>query len=212
MPRSSFMLSPLHRARTAVTASLCLAALAVPMVASQGTAAAATALPVSDEYRPAASIGFHDWTRDGSARAIRDDLTGDLGAMVEFAQMSTVDATGNDDNDMPMLVADRVALLMVTPTTEVSSLSVDVFVKGEKQGTLQLAHPNLLPASDQNYDNRGSVSYSLRAWSAEIPGEWIMPGMTLKITDGAGTSGTVDEIEMSAPKEMVINNIRLGML
>ncbi|WP_460801671.1 M66 family metalloprotease [Microbacterium sp. GXF6406] len=212
MPRSSFMLSPLHRARTAVTASLCLAALAVPMVASQGTAAAATALPVSDEYRPAASIGFHDWTRDGSARAIRDDLTGDLGAMVEFAQMSTVDATGNADNDMPMLVADRVALLMVTPTTPVSSLSADVFVKGEKKGTLQLAHPNLLPASDQNYDNRGSIAYSLRAWSAEIPGEWIMPGMTLTITDGAGTQGTVDEIEMSAPKEMVINNIRLGML
>ncbi|MGL3149035.1 M66 family metalloprotease [Microbacterium sp. A82] len=213
MPPSKFTLSTARRMRTGFVASLCVAALAVPMVASQETAAAAaTALPVNDSYRASADIGFHDYTRDGSEREIRNDLTGDLGAMVEFAQMTTVDPTDNAANEGPTLVADRIALLMVTPTTVVDSLKVEVKVKGEVKGTVDLAHPNLLPDADQSFDSRGTVAYSLRAWSVELPYEWVQPGITLTVTDGAGRTGTLDAVDVGAPREMVINNIRLGML
>lgn len=211
MPRTAPRLSPAHRIRMTLTATACVTALAVPLVASQG-ATAASDLPVSDEYFPTAAIGFHDYTRNGSVREIRNDLTGGLGAMVEFAQASTVDPTGNTAKNQPTVVADRVALLLVTPTESVDALRATVRAGGKVLGTLDLAHPNLLPAADQSYDARGSVKYSLRAWSAEIPAEWMTPGMALEITDSRGRTGVLGKVEMTAPKELVINNIRLGML
>lgn len=211
MPRTAPRLSPAHRIRTTLAATVCVTALAVPLVASQA-AAAASDLPVSDEYYPSAAIGFHDYTRTGDERVVRNDLTGDLGAMVEFAQATTVAPTGNKAEERPNVVADRVALLLVTPTSPVSSLRVEVSANGAVLGTLDLARPNRLPAADQTFDARGTVAYSLKAWSAEIPSEWMRPGLTLKVVDGTGRTGLLQKVDVAAPKEMVINNIRLGML
>lgn len=110
------------------------------------------------------------------------------------------------------LIADRIALLMVTPTSDVDSLVVEVRVKGALKGIVDLAHPNRLPDSDQAYDSRGTLAYSLRAWWAELPADWVQPGLTLDIADGSGRQGEFDTIDLAALTELVINDIRLGML
>lgn len=188
--------------------------LVVPLAASPAAAAPADpgsgALPVSDAFRPAAALGFHDLTRDGSDREIRDDLSGDLGGMVELVQASVSDPSGNAGRDKPTATADRAALLLFTPTRPVAAAEVEVRVSGRLVGTLDLAHPNLLPAADQQFDGRGTVAYSLRAWSAELPATWMKPGLSLSFS-ADGRSGDLDRIELAAPLEMVINNIRLGM-
>lgn len=169
-------------------------------------------LPINPEFMRGADIGFHDYTRTGADREIRGDLSGSLQGMIEFVQASTSAPIGNADTEMPTTVAERETLLLFTPTTEVENLSVEVRTNGEVQGTVELAHPRNLPASDQTYDKRGTVAYSLRAWSAVLPFEWVKPGMELTFTDEAGNIGHLSEIDIAAPNEIVINNIRLGML
>jgi hypothetical protein len=194
----------------AVFTSLCLAGITTaPVLAAP---ASIDPLPVSDSLRTSADIGFHDYTRTGTVREIRNDLTGKLGGMVELAQASTSNPTGNSEAELPTPVAERTTLLMFTPTSTVKSVKVKVSAKGKTLGTLSLAHPNLLPASDQSYDSRGSVAYSLRAWSATLPWQWVQPGLELTFTADNGNSGTVSEIDIAAPTELVINNIELGML
>lgn len=177
--------SPALRRFGAAAATFCVAAALLPLGAALpalGAPADAAGLAVSDAFRPSADIGFHDSTRDGSPRPIRDDLEGDLSGMVEFVQATTSDPTGNAENEHPDVVAERTALLLFTPTSEITGATVEVTVKGESVGTLELEAPYRLPASDQSYDSRGSVAYSLRAWSAQIPAEWMLPGLGI-ITD-----------------------------
>ena len=201
----------------AAAATLCVAAALLPLGSAPSALGApsddrADGLAISDAFRPSADIGFHDTTRDGSPRPIRDDLGGELGGMVELVQATTSDPTGNAANERPDPVADRPALLLFTPTSEMTGVSVEVRVQGESVGTLELEAPHRLPASDQSYDERGSVAYSLRAWSAELPAEWMQPGLSLSLTSADGTTGTVDQVDLGAPDELVLNNIRLGML
>lgn len=169
-------------------------------------------LPTSNDYYSAADIGFHDYTRDGSVREIRNDLTGDLSGMVELVQSSSVEPSGNSAANKPTTVADREALLLFTPSIETKAVSVAVKVDGELKGTLDLDAPNFLPAADQNFDERGSVAYSLRAWSAELPWQWVQPGLSLEFTSASEAAGLLEDIDIAAPTEMVINNIELGML
>lgn len=194
---------------TAVLAALTLGGLGVaPATAAPDSS---PKLPVSDSVKAGADIGFHDVTRDGSEREIRNDLEGELSGMVELAQASTVNPTDNAAAELPVTVADRDALLIFTPSSEVQSLDVEVSVGGKPLGTLALNGPKNLPASDQNY-SRGSVAYSLRAWSVELPAEWVKPGLALSFTNQDGAGGTISAIDVAAPTELVINNIRLGMI
>lgn len=181
------------------------------VVGSMATPALALNLPVAEEYYPSAEIGFHDWDRSGNEREIRNDLSGSLSGMVELVQSSTSSPQGNAEEEMPTAIADRTTLLLFTPTEEISGASVKVSANGNDLGTVELNHPNKLPASDQNYDERGDVAYSLRSWSVELPAEWVQHGMELTFSDAAGTSGSVN-VDIAAPTEIVINNIRLGML
>ena len=209
-------LSPALRRLTAAAATLCVVGTGLSSLgaapASADPADERPQLSVDPSLGAAADIGFHDYTRDGSERPLRDDLAGELGGMVEFVQSTTSDPSGNQENDHPDVVADRMALMLFTPTSEITGASAEVRVDGEVKGTVDLAPPRELPASDQSYDERGSVAYSLRAWSAELPADWVQPGMTMTVTDEDGSAGTLDRVDIAAPDELVLNNIRLGML
>lgn len=194
-----------------------LASLAAATVAT-GALAAPSAWAVDpdakfaeDAFRPSSEIGFRDLDRTGQPRALRNDLTGDLAAQVEIVQSSTSKPTGNSAAELPSVVAQRTALLAVSPHTSTSSVRVEVRVGDEVKGTLALAHPNLIPGADQSFA-RDSVSFSRRAWSAQLPWQWVQPGMTLHVQDAAGSTGTLAKIDVGAPTEIVINNIQLGML
>jgi hypothetical protein len=70
-----------------------------------------------------------DWNRDGSARAIRNDLSGALQGMVQFMQMQTSDPYGNDGS-RPLLVALRQTLVMFVPVVNCTRVKVKVEVNG----------------------------------------------------------------------------------
>lgn len=211
-------LAPRHR-RTrlgaiALTATLCLAPAATSSATPHRTlpSAAVTTISIDDDQLPGADIGFRDLGRDGKTRPLRNDLTGALSGEVELAQSSSVAPTGNSAAEMPVVVAERTALLLFSPKQKTTSVTVQVRVGSEVQGTLTMNHPRRIPATDQNFDARGSVAYSLRAWSVELPWNWVRPGLNLVFTDGSGKTGTVPTVDVGAPTELVINNIRLGML
>lgn len=186
------------------------------------TDAAKLGTPLADPFSgylnaggPDRGLGFHDVNKTGEPRAIRNDLTGALSGMVEFAQSTTINPANNDAADMPDLVAERQALLLFTPTTATSAVTVTASVKGVAKGTVTMHTPDALPRSDANFPTgRPKVVYSKRAWSVDLPWDVVVPGLELVLTDASGANGTLpaSNITMGAPTELVINNIELGML
>ena len=208
------LLPTLTAATLAATLALATGAAAAPGGPAPGAPTAAAAGP---DAGPTAvgPLGFHDVRADGSARPVRNDLTGGLGGMVELAQSHTIDPAGNTARDMPTLVAERTALLLLTPTSAVTSLSVTVRVGGQVRATLPLAPPSAIPRDDvADSQGRPDVVYSTRAWSVELPWDVVVPGLSLELTDGAGRTGTLaaSAIEVAAPTELVVNGTELGML
>lgn len=220
MPRTSrarrgvaaLCLTTLALSTPALTALPAHAAPGVGSTPGSGTSADLPGLPVPDDAWPTATTGFHDWTRTGEVRPVRDDLTGALAGQVELVQETTVEATGNAAAERPDLVAEREALLLLTPQAPTTALTVTASVGGRTVGTLPMVAPHRLPASDQNHDERGSVAYSLKAWSAHLPWQWVRPGLTLRFADASGAAGDLPRVDVAAPVELVVNNVQLGML
>ncbi|WP_312256992.1 M66 family metalloprotease [Stutzerimonas nitrititolerans] len=162
--------------------------------------------------------GFYDIDASGKPRAVRNDLNGNLPAMVQFVQNHSVDPSGNAAKNMPMLTSEREALLLVTPDPAggtVRSLTLSFSVDGQTKPAIALRHPDELPEADRNSsDTRPDVRYSRRAWSAVLPWDWVKPGMSLSISDDRGRNGVLagGAIDIAAPAELVINNVRLGLL
>ncbi|GLK90497.1 hypothetical protein GCM10017655_35610 [Pseudomonas turukhanskensis] len=161
----------------------------------------------------APSLGFID------ELPIRNDLIGSLQGTVKFAQTHTIDAAGNAANELPTLVAERDALVMLIPQmpiaeAEMGQVKVTARLGGSVVGERLLAPPRLLPRSDRTaHDSRPDVEYSLGAWSAQLPWEWMKPGLSLSFSHGQ-RSGDLTEsaIEFTGPAELVLQNIRIGML
>src|SRR5690606_38648784 len=88
------LLPTLTAATLAATLALATGAAAAPGGPAPGAPTAAAAGP---DAGPTAvgPLGFHDVRADGSARPVRNDLTGGLGGMVELAQSHTIDPAGN---------------------------------------------------------------------------------------------------------------------
>ena len=174
--------------------------------------------PTSAAYDEVDLKGFYDVDATGATRAVRNDLAGTLPAMIQFGQSHTVDPSGNEAKNMPRLTTERAALLLVTPDPslkDITSVKVTVSIDGTEKGSLDLLHPNAMYRSDYaNTDGRPDYNYSRRAWSVELPWDWVKPGMSLSITDNAARNGTLaaDKIDFGAPAELVVHNIRLGML
>lgn len=162
------------------------------------------------------ALGFYDSDGSGASRAIREDLKGALTGMIQFAQSHTVDPSGNGARNHPTLVAQREALLLFTPSLpEIQQLKVIAAVNGVLKGELPLRHPNEQFRSDYaNQDGRADLVYSRRAWTAVLPWDWLVPGLSLTLTDQRQRSGTLAaaRIEFAAPGEIVFQSVRLGLL
>lgn len=165
-----------------------------------------------------AALGFHDTTATGSERALRDDLIGTLEGQVEFAQTHTINPNGNAARTMPTLVAERSALLLFSPLAALSAggtVTVKATLNGAELGTVELAEPSLIPRADlRETGGRDDVVYTRKAWTTELPYKWMKPGLELTFSAGGGETGTLPatQIEFSAPTEIVISSIELGML
>jgi len=82
--------------------------------------------------------------------------------------------------------------------------------------TVDLDDPSRLAASDQsNNDGRPQVNYSKRAWSTALNWNEVKAGLHIRIIDPlTNRSGDLAEIDIdfAAPGELVVQNIRLGLL
>lgn len=174
--------------------------------------------PMGGKYTALNALGFYDHDKTGLLRAVRNDLIGNLPAMVQFAQSHTVDPSGNAAKRMPTLTAQREALLLVTPDPalgEADALMVAVSLHGKSLGTLQMRHPHEILRSDSNnQDGRPDYVYSRRAWSAVLPWDWVQPGLALRVSDSQNRAGTLaaNAIAFAAPAELVVHSLELGML
>lgn len=168
------------------------------------------------KYEVVNALGFYDLNAQGKPRTLRNDLQGTLAAQVQFAQSHTVDPAGNTARNLPSIVAEREALLLLTPSdSKAEFISVSVYSNGMLLGKLEMQHPNRLMASDYaNGDNRTDVIYSRRAWSAVLPWNWVKPGLSLEFEANNGDHGELPStaIEYAAPAELVLHSLRLGML
>ena len=59
-------------------------------------------------------------------------------------------------------------------------------------------------------DNNG-LRYASDAWSVDLPGEWIRPGLVLRFLHGK-TSGELSPIDVGAPTQLLLHTIDLGFL
>lgn len=55
------------------------------------------------------------------------------------------------------------------------------------------------------------ITYALSTWSGEIPAEWVKPGLNLSVRQG-NLLGELHDIRVSAPSELLLHTIDIGML
>lgn len=164
------------------------------------------------------TLGYFDYDANSKIRVIRNDLTGSFEAMLQFGQSHVVDPNGNESKKMPRLTMEKEALLLVTPSQAMGTierLSADIYMNNQWLRTIELDDPTQIPQSDQtNTDERARVRYSKRAWSAQLNWDEIRPGLRIQIKDSLGRQGQIaeDKIDFASPGELVLNNIRIGML
>jgi hypothetical protein len=159
-------------------------------------------------------------------RALINHLKGVFAAHVQFVQSHSIQAsenvkrdTGNELNSryMPDLVPERSALMLVMPEQDITSLTAVISIKGEEKLRLSMKHPNSLLRSDYNAkDGRDDLIYSTKAWSAEIPWQFMRPGIAIAFVanerKASEQKGELTIFEFAAPTELVLRSIRLGML
>ncbi|PSU84697.1 hypothetical protein C0W42_21930 [Photobacterium kishitanii] len=154
-----------------------------------------------------------------SKRKHESNLSGELEGYVSFAQSHTIAPNDNSENELPHLVSKRKTLLMITfPTLYQTDAIISATVmdnNGQVVGELDLQPPSLLPKSDRpsNLDaSHPDVIYAENTWSAVIPWDMVTPSMTIQFKDNKDITGVLNNIEVGAENEIVIQNIRIGML
>lgn len=165
------------------------------------------------------TLGFYDQNAQGTPRTIRNDLTGNFEAMIQFAQSHTVDPSGNEAKQMPRLTSEKDALLLVTPTEAMGSLkqlNAEIYLNSRLIRRVALSEPTKIPAPDQsNSDNRPPVQYSKRAWTTALKWDEIKPGLNIRIVDPTSRKNgrlNADAIDFAPPAELLVQSIRVGML
>lgn len=183
-------------------------------------------LPVTHDYvEPsndvvdASVLGFNDCESNGQLRLIRNDLSGNFNAMIQFAQSHVVDPKGNEAKKMPRLTSDKEALLLVTPTedmSKVAQLTAEIYQDNRLLRTVNLNDPSQIALSDQsNADDRPRVQFSKRAWSTALTWNEVRPGLSIRIVDPVNNKNgdlRSEDIDFAAPGELVVQSIRLGLL
>jgi hypothetical protein len=151
-----------------------------------------------------------------SPASLVQNTTGTLPGTVKVAQTHTIDpAPGTSDS--PHLIAARETLVIFIPSTTTSStISVEAYDKaGKKLGTLEMAPPELLPLNDNPHPNdvvKPNVIYAKNAWTANLPWQWVQPGLTLTFKNNRSETGRLTNIEVGAENHMMVQNTRVGML
>ena len=174
--------------------------------------------PVKDVF-DSSTVGFYDADLQGNSRFIRNDLSGNLAAMIQFAQDHTVDPSGNEAKQMPRLTTEKDALLLVTPTAamgDIQQLNAEIYSNSRLLRRVALLEPSQIPASDQsNSDQRARIQYSKHAWSVALNWDEVKPGLNIRIVDpNTRKNGRLaaTAIDFASPGELVVQSIRLGML
>ncbi|WP_335951341.1 M66 family metalloprotease [Acinetobacter beijerinckii] len=164
-------------------------------------------------------LGFYDYDKLGQTRVLRNDLTGSFAAMIQFAQSHVVNPKNNEKDLMPRLTTEKDALLLVSPLVamgDLQQLQVGIYQGSQLVRTVKLKEPSRIVASDQsNSDTRSPVNYSKRAWTVALKWNEIRAGLNLRIIDPINSRVgelTAENIDLAAPGELVVQNIRLGLL
>ncbi|MEI8381692.1 MAG: M66 family metalloprotease [Planctomycetota bacterium] len=63
---------------------------------------------------------------------------------------------------------------------------------------------------ESDLENQG-IRYANDTWSGVLPADWIVPGLNLQIRQG-NLSGTLNNLKVGAPTELLIHTIDVGML
>ncbi len=175
---------------------------------------------VGEAYQGGDKIDFYQLNFDGHTRTLRNDLSGDLDAEVQFVQSHSVAPNGNYQRNeaderqsryMPRLVAQREALLLVLPhQVSEQGVSAELLVNGELVDILNLNHPSTLPASDIAADQ---VAYSKQAWWARVPWQHVRNGMALNVRQGERSGSLLAaDIDVGRATRLVFQTIRVGLL
>ena len=173
----------------------------------------------SNDVVDASVLGFNDCESNGQLRLIRNDLSGNFNAMIQFAQSHVVDPKGNEAKKMPRLTSEKEALLLVTPTedmSKVAQLTAEIYQDNRLLRTVNLNDPSQIALSDQsNADDRPRVQFSKRAWSTALTWNEVRPGLSIRIVDPINNKNgdlRSEDIDFAAPGELVVQSIRLGLL
>ena len=173
----------------------------------------------SNDVVDASVLGFNDCESNGQLRLIRNDLSGNFNAMIQFAQSHVVDPKGNEAKKMPRLTSEKEALLLVTPTEDmrkVAQLTAEIYQDNRLLRTVNLNDPSQIALSDQsNADDRPRVQFSKRAWSTALTWNEVRPGLSIRIVDPVNNKNgdlRSEDIDFAAPGELVVQSIRLGLL
>lgn len=148
------------------------------------------------------------------AATLKNNLEGSLAGTVKFAQTHTIDAVDNDGKEMPHLISSRETLVMLIPEQKTTSLVLKVYNKKRQLlGTLDMLSPDKLPKADrpENAPNP-DVIYSDKAWHQILPAKWVQPGLILTFNAGNELSGSLNHIDIGGETQVVLQNIRIGML
>lgn len=186
-----------------------LRALAGPRAEAAIARALATApASAAPEARLApGTIGFTD------GRALNINVIGALRGEASFVQHHTVAARDNAARELPTLVTGRAGLVLFMPEQAVGAVSV--FRTSRPDQVIALNPPGALATSDQPAtDSRAPLDYTTRAWSARLPAAWMAKGLDLTFRSSDGRTGNLPAsgIDFDAPAELVLQNIRIGML
>ncbi len=146
---------------------------------------------------------------------IEPNVKGSLTGEIAFIQNTRV-MPRRGDKEIPMLVPDRGAYLLFTPSDpKQTALKATVQSKAGKTITLVLNRPEHGARSDfNNKDGRPPVVYNKRAWNGVVPWTFMHPGMSITVTNGTGKKGLLPAsgFEFGPPLEFVTQNVEIAML
>ena len=87
---------------------------------------------------------------------------------------------------------------------------------GDRQVNVSRGQKVLLKCAGGRWFREGELDnnrlrYAADAWSAVLPGEWILPGVTFRFRQGS-LSGELAGVEVGAPTQLLLHTIDIGML
>lgn len=142
---------------------------------------------------------------------VLNDLIGSFPARICYAQNITIYQRRIPNESRPTLVAQRDTLLMVQPLSPPSS-AISVTgrsANGATLGVVVLEPPERLPQVDS--PGNTNIIYARNMWTGILPAHWINPGLSL-IFNISGQTGTLNNILIGAPNEVIFQTIDIGML